>query len=158
MRMVDIRGCEQCGTELTPRREHARFCSTGCRMAWNRGDPRQATVSFAALDWSVNAMTEVTSGDMGTRDMDTRDTDDTRDTGRRGNDVDMDFTARARYPRPDPARPGVGVQPVPGIPALARGTPRRARLHARGRLPAAGGRDPVAGDHAHRVTSTHLVS
>jgi hypothetical protein len=29
-------------------------------MAWNRGDPRQATVSFAALDWSVNAMTEVT--------------------------------------------------------------------------------------------------
>jgi hypothetical protein len=30
-------------------------------MAWNRGDPRQATVSFAALDWSVNAMTEVTS-------------------------------------------------------------------------------------------------
>jgi hypothetical protein len=30
-------------------------------MAWNRGDPRQATVSFAALDWSVNAMTEATS-------------------------------------------------------------------------------------------------
>jgi hypothetical protein len=59
--MVDIRACEQCGTEFTPRREHARFCSTGCRMAWNRGDPRQATVSFAALDWSVNAMTEVTS-------------------------------------------------------------------------------------------------
>lgn len=58
--MVDIRACEQCGTEFTPRREHARFCSAGCRMAWNRGDPRQATVSFAALDWSVNAMTEVT--------------------------------------------------------------------------------------------------
>jgi hypothetical protein len=61
MQMVDIRACEQCGTEFTPRREHARFCSAGCRMAWNRGDPRQATVSFAALDWSVNAMTEVTS-------------------------------------------------------------------------------------------------
>jgi hypothetical protein len=30
-------------------------------MAWNRGDPRQATVSIAALDWSVNAMIEVTS-------------------------------------------------------------------------------------------------
>ena len=29
-------------------------------MAWNRGDPRQATVSFAAFEWSVNAMTEVT--------------------------------------------------------------------------------------------------
>jgi hypothetical protein len=58
--MVDIRACEQCGTEFTPRREHARFCSAGCRMAWNRGDARQATVSLAALDWSVNAMTEVT--------------------------------------------------------------------------------------------------
>lgn len=57
--MVDIRACEQCGTEFTPRREHARFCSAGCRMAWNRGDARQATVSLAALDWSVNAMTEV---------------------------------------------------------------------------------------------------
>ena len=29
-------------------------------MAWNRGDARHATVSLAALDWSVNAMTEVT--------------------------------------------------------------------------------------------------
>jgi hypothetical protein len=59
--MVDIRACEQCGQEFTPRREHGRFCSAGCRMAWNRGDTRQATVSLAALDWSVNAMTEVTS-------------------------------------------------------------------------------------------------
>jgi hypothetical protein len=59
--MVDVRVCEQCGMEFTPRREHARFCSAGCRMGWNRGDPRQATVSFAALSWSVNAMTEVTS-------------------------------------------------------------------------------------------------
>jgi len=58
--MVDIRGCDQCGTVFTPRREHARFGSAGCRMAWNRGDARQATVSVAALDWSVNAMTEVT--------------------------------------------------------------------------------------------------
>jgi hypothetical protein len=59
--MVDIRACDQCGTEFTPRREHARFCSANCRAAWNQGDPRQATVSLAALDWSVNAMTEVTS-------------------------------------------------------------------------------------------------
>ncbi len=29
-------------------------------MAWNRGDARQATVSVAALDWAINAMTEVT--------------------------------------------------------------------------------------------------
>jgi hypothetical protein len=59
--MVEVRACEQCGTEFTPRREHARFCSTRCRLAWNRGDARQATVSVAALDWAVNAMIEVTS-------------------------------------------------------------------------------------------------
>jgi hypothetical protein len=59
--MVEVRVCEQCGTEFTPRREHARFCSAGCRLAWNRGDARQATVSVAALDWAINAMIEVTS-------------------------------------------------------------------------------------------------
>lgn len=59
--MVEVRVCEQCGTEFTPRREHARFCSTRCRLAWNRRDARQATVSVAALDWAVNAMIEVTS-------------------------------------------------------------------------------------------------
>jgi hypothetical protein len=59
--MVEVRVCEQCGTEFTPRREHARFCSTLCRLTWNRGDARQATVSVAALDWAVNAMVEVTS-------------------------------------------------------------------------------------------------
>jgi hypothetical protein len=59
--MVDIRACDQCGPEFTPRREHARFCSADCLTAWNRGDPRQATVSLAAPDWPVNAMTEVTS-------------------------------------------------------------------------------------------------
>jgi hypothetical protein len=59
--MVEVRACEQCGTEFTPRREHARFCSTRCRLAWTPGDARQATVSVAALDWAVNAMIEVTS-------------------------------------------------------------------------------------------------
>jgi hypothetical protein len=59
--MVEVRACDQCGTEFTPRREHARFCSAACRLAWNRGDARQAIVSVAALDWAVNAMTEVTS-------------------------------------------------------------------------------------------------
>jgi hypothetical protein len=59
--MVEVRACEQCGTEFTPRREHARFCSSGCRLAWNLRDARQATVSVAALDWAVNAMIEVTS-------------------------------------------------------------------------------------------------
>jgi hypothetical protein len=33
--VADIRDCEQCGTRFVPRREHARFCSAGCRAAWN---------------------------------------------------------------------------------------------------------------------------
>jgi hypothetical protein len=59
--MAEVRVCDQCGTGFTPRREHARFCSTRCRLAWNRGDARQAIVSVAALDWAINAMIEVTS-------------------------------------------------------------------------------------------------
>ena len=56
--MADIRICEQCGTSFVPRREHARFCSARCRVAWNRehrGDPEAGA---SALLWSVTAMTE----------------------------------------------------------------------------------------------------
>jgi hypothetical protein len=34
--VTDSRNCEQCGALFTPRREHARFCSARCRVAWNR--------------------------------------------------------------------------------------------------------------------------
>jgi len=34
--VADVRECAQCGTPFTPQREHARFCSPRCRMAWNR--------------------------------------------------------------------------------------------------------------------------
>jgi hypothetical protein len=43
---------------FTPRREHARFCSVRCRVAWNRvrtGDP---VVGYRALQWSVPAMSD----------------------------------------------------------------------------------------------------
>jgi hypothetical protein len=56
--VAETRACEQCGIVFTPRREHARFCSAACRVAWNRehaGDP-QAEAS--ALDWSITAMRE----------------------------------------------------------------------------------------------------
>ena len=59
--MPETRTCEQCGTAFAPRREHARFCSARCRVAWNRqhtGD-RQATEA-SALDWSVVAMSDAT--------------------------------------------------------------------------------------------------
>jgi hypothetical protein len=54
--MADIRSCEQCGAPFTPRREHGRFCSARCRVAWNRarlaGPPSEAS----ALQWSITAM------------------------------------------------------------------------------------------------------
>lgn len=58
--MADTRPCEQCGSVFAPLREHARFCSVGCRAAWNRehlGDP---AVEASALQWSVTAMSEAT--------------------------------------------------------------------------------------------------
>jgi anti-sigma B factor antagonist len=39
---ADSRRCEQCGALFVPVREHARFCTSDCRAAWNRdhlGDP-----------------------------------------------------------------------------------------------------------------------
>src|SRR6202000_3081651 len=34
--MAETRQCERCGMEFMPKREHARFCSARCRVAWNR--------------------------------------------------------------------------------------------------------------------------
>jgi hypothetical protein len=55
---ADIRDCDQCGALFAPRREHARFCSARCRIAWNsehKGDP---AVGASALEWSITAMNE----------------------------------------------------------------------------------------------------
>ena len=41
-----------------PQREHARFCSPRCRMAWNREHAGVAAAPAVAIDWSVIAMTE----------------------------------------------------------------------------------------------------
>src|SRR5947207_1272118 len=56
--MVEFRACAQCGTPFVPRREHARFCSARCRMAWNREHAGLAAAPAVAIDWSVTAMTE----------------------------------------------------------------------------------------------------
>jgi hypothetical protein len=56
--VTDTRSCEQCGALFAPRREHARFCSARCRVAWNRlnvGDPSEES---GALDWTITAMRE----------------------------------------------------------------------------------------------------
>jgi hypothetical protein len=58
--MVDTRTCEQCGAVFAPRREHARFCSARCRVAWNRENARDSTAGASALDWSITAMQDAT--------------------------------------------------------------------------------------------------
>lgn len=58
--MSDVRDCEQCGTRFTPRREHARFCSARCRVAWNRADRAHHATDDSALSWAITAMTDTT--------------------------------------------------------------------------------------------------
>jgi len=40
--MAETKHCERCGNEFEPKREHARFCSARCRVAWNRENWNQA--------------------------------------------------------------------------------------------------------------------
>jgi hypothetical protein len=58
--VADTRYCDQCGISFTPRREHARFCSAPCRLAWNRENTGDLRAEMNALDWSVAAMCDVT--------------------------------------------------------------------------------------------------
>jgi hypothetical protein len=55
-----MRNCEQCGALFTRRREHARFCSCSCRVAWNREHEGDLKAAADALDWSVTAMGDAT--------------------------------------------------------------------------------------------------
>lgn len=56
--VTTFRDCAQCGSPFTPEREHARFCSACCRMAWNRRNGGGAAAPAAAIGWAVTAMTE----------------------------------------------------------------------------------------------------
>jgi len=56
--VADVRNCEQCGAEFEPRREHARFCSAACRIAWNRVNASGQLTGDSALAWSVSALEE----------------------------------------------------------------------------------------------------
>jgi anti-sigma B factor antagonist len=56
--VADSRSCEQCGAAFVPQREHARFCSGGCRAAWNREHMGDPAVEASALAWSLTAMSE----------------------------------------------------------------------------------------------------
>jgi hypothetical protein len=55
------RNCEQCGASFAPRREHARFCSARCRVAWNRAARTgKAPAEARALEWAITAMRDST--------------------------------------------------------------------------------------------------
>lgn len=56
--MSELRECAQCGAPFVPRREHARFCSTACRMTWNAERNGPDTAPLVAIDWSVTALVE----------------------------------------------------------------------------------------------------
>jgi hypothetical protein len=56
--MIDSRECVQCGASYVPRREHARFCSARCRVAWNAEHQADPAAEVNALAWSIAAMLE----------------------------------------------------------------------------------------------------
>lgn len=68
--MAEIRTCERCGQVFSPRREHARFCSARCRVAWNRANMHDPAAEVSALEWSVTAMSEITGRLTGTSGLD----------------------------------------------------------------------------------------
>lgn len=55
-----MRSCEHCGVVFEPRREHARFCSARCRVAWNREHIGGEPAGQSALQWAVAGMHDVT--------------------------------------------------------------------------------------------------
>lgn len=58
--MAEARACDRCGAAFEPRREHARFCSPRCRVAWNGENTRDLRAEASALDWSIVAMRDTT--------------------------------------------------------------------------------------------------
>lgn len=68
--MADVRNCEQCGALFTPRREHGRFCSARCRVAWNRGSVTGPPPEASALQWAITAMIDTTDRLPRIRDLD----------------------------------------------------------------------------------------
>jgi len=58
--MADSRECAQCGALFAPAREHARFCSARCRVAWSRQNGGVSGTANGVLDWSVTAMGDTT--------------------------------------------------------------------------------------------------
>jgi len=68
--MTGIRECDQCAGLFAPRREHARFCSARCRVAWNRLNTGAPGTGDDVLDWSVTALRDTTDRLLQARSLD----------------------------------------------------------------------------------------
>jgi hypothetical protein len=67
--MADFRVCVQCEDLFAPAREHARFCSADCRIAWNRQNSGVPGTGDGVLEWSVAAMRDTTGRLLRTRSL-----------------------------------------------------------------------------------------
>jgi endogenous inhibitor of DNA gyrase (YacG/DUF329 family) len=61
---METRRCERCGTEFVPKREHARFCSARCRVAWNRENWNR--INRDKQTWSSEGFSDDSRGASGT--------------------------------------------------------------------------------------------
>ena len=136
--MAETRRCERCGKEFEPKREHARFCSARCRVAWNRENWNQVNQGPA----------EVGQRELGRRAA--------RPAGHRDERAALGLHRHARHHRA--ARQGQGQRPGAGVRGDRRGRlvghdrrrdagqvlPGRLRHRARRGCPAAA----AAGDEA----------
>lgn len=83
---MDLRTCARCGKAFEPLREHSRFCTAGCRVAWNRDNlspdrwgagnwaqdkQEDPQTQASALAWAVIGMRETTERLGMVRSMDT---------------------------------------------------------------------------------------
>lgn len=62
---AETRRCERCGKEFEPKREHARFCSARCRVAWNRENWDQVAKvrqKWGSENWADEARSTRSSG------------------------------------------------------------------------------------------------
>jgi hypothetical protein len=59
--MEEGRACEQCGGVFQPRREHARFCSSLCRVTWNRENAGSEPTGDTPLNWSIAALEDTSN-------------------------------------------------------------------------------------------------
>ena len=58
--MAESRKCARCGAAFAPKREHARFCSARCRVAWNRENWNQ--VNPDRQQWGTENWEQGTAG------------------------------------------------------------------------------------------------